>query len=320
MNIKIIDYIDNSIKESFENLLKTTPKYEPYYTCNENPNFIAIGGFNDNNQLISYVGAILLNPETNEATKIYEISGLTHPNFRNQGLFKVEIEKLYNFLGNEATLIMPVEDEYKNASYVGNYLYSEYLYVLKKEDFLKFRDELEKQTLTIDHYTAFSEDHTQFALYLNNEEESDDYFNDDLDNNFDNKNTENNEIVFDDLSLSEQDFNENDTSSDVYGVDDSTAKILNAVFNEEEPAAVLNINYTNSYATIYGVYVDEDKRNLGLGTALVFDAIEEFFSNFDIPLILNVTSTNVAAVKLYKKAGFTKTSQVDYYAITSPMS
>jgi ribosomal protein S18 acetylase RimI-like enzyme len=181
---------------------------------------------------------------------------------------------------------MPVNEEFKNISCVSDYLYSEYLYVLKKDNFLQIRDELEKQSLTLDHYTAITEDHTSFYLYLDNEDED---------------------------ATSESD--------EIYGIDNEDISILNAMLSEDdEPAAMLNLNHTPSYSTIYGVFVDEDKRNKGLGFSLLFDTLDEFFNEYDKPLILNVTSTNIPALKLYKKAGFIKTSQVDYYAITSPMS
>lgn len=280
MKIINLDYVNEEMSEKFNKFLATSPDYEPYYTLEENHRFKGAAIVEDQ-QITAYIGLILIN-DNNE--KVYELSALTSKDYRKKGYFNALLSHILGQLSPEDKLIMPVNEEFKNMSCISDYLYSEYLYVLKKENFLQIRDELEKQSLTLDHYTAFTEDHTSFYLYLDNEDAT----------------------------------NESD---EIYGIDNEDISILNAMLNEDdEPAAMLNLSHTPSYSTIYGVFVDEDKRNKGLGFSLLFDTLDEFFNEYDKPLILNVTSTNIPALKLYKKAGFIKTSQVDYYAITSPMS
>ena len=280
MKIINLDYVNEEMSEKFNKFLATSPDYEPYYTLEENHRFKGAAIVEDQ-QITAYIGLILIN---DGMPKVYELSALTSKDYRKKGYFNALLSHILGQLSPEDKLIMPVNEEFKNMSCISDYLYSEYLYVLKKENFLQIRDELEKQSLTLDHYTAFTEDHTSFYLYLDNEDAT----------------------------------NESD---EIYGIDNEDISILNAMLNEDdEPAAMLNLSHTPSYSTIYGVFVDEDKRNKGLGFSLLFDTLDEFFNEYDKPLILNVTSTNIPALKLYKKAGFIKTSQVDYYAITSPMS
>lgn len=280
MEIIDLDYVNEEMSEKFNNFLAASADYEPYYTLEENHRFKGAAIIEDQ-QIIAYIGLVLIN-DNNE--KVYELSALTSKDYRKKGYFNALLSHILGQLSPEDKVIMPINEEFKNISCVSDYLYSEYLYVLKKDNFLQIRDELEKQSLTLDHYTAFTEDHTSFYLYLDNED-----------------------------AISESD--------EIYGIDNEDISILNAMLSEDdEPAAMLNLSHTPSYSTIYGVFVDEDKRNKGLGFSLLFDTLDEFFNEYDKPLILNVTSTNIPALKLYKKAGFIKTSQVDYYAITSPMS
>lgn len=81
----------------------------------------------------------------------------------------------------------------------------------------------------------------------------------------------------------------------------------------EEPCAVCSLDYNHSFTSIYGVYVDKDCRRQGIGTLFLQNLIQEYFAENDLPLILNVRSTNSGAVKLYQKCGFRVESQVDFF-------
>jgi peptide alpha-N-acetyltransferase len=61
------------------------------------------------------------------------------------------------------------------------------------------------------------------------------------------------------------------------------------------------------------VYVDEDIRGKGVGTWFINELIDGYFKVNSKPLVLNVNSTNTAAVKLYQKCGFIIKSKVDYF-------
>lgn len=87
-------------------------------------------------------------------------------------------------------------------------------------------------------------------------------------------------------------------------------------FNEDtEPVALLNIDYQKSFTNVYGVFVDKDLRNAGLGTFLMTAFIRDYFTEHLNPLVLNVRDSNTSAFHLYKKCGFVTTSHIDYYYI-----
>ena len=86
---------------------------------------------------------------------------------------------------------------------------------------------------------------------------------------------------------------------------------------EDEPCAVCSLDYENGFTNLYGVYVDEDCRGQGLGTLLLTHLIPAYFKNHSLPLILNVRSTNTAAMQLYRHCGFEITSSVEFSYFTA---
>jgi GNAT superfamily N-acetyltransferase len=83
--------------------------------------------------------------------------------------------------------------------------------------------------------------------------------------------------------------------------------------DDDEPCAVCSLDYNDSFTSLYGVYVDEDIRKKGIGTHLMRELLTCYFEKNKKPLVLNVRSTNTAAVKLYQKCGFTIESKEDYF-------
>lgn len=86
---------------------------------------------------------------------------------------------------------------------------------------------------------------------------------------------------------------------------------------EDEPCAVCSLDYENGFTNLYGVYVDEDCRGQGLGTLLLSRLIPAYFKKCSLPLILNVRSTNTAAMQLYRHCGFEITSSVEFSYFTA---
>lgn len=111
--------------------------------------------------------------------------------------------------------------------------------------------------------------------------------------------------------------------------DDNTAYLMYENEYADEPCALLNISTETTFSNIYGVWVDENIRGIGVGTILMQAFLEDYFDGnflpasglYDnptapkhiLPLILNVRSTNTAACRLYKKCGFTEASHISYY-------
>lgn len=102
---------------------------------------------------------------------------------------------------------------------------------------------------------------------------------------------------------------------DSFFSDDNNDYLLYMNDDAAEPCAVCSIDYGEKQTCIYDVYVDEDMRNKGVGTFFIANLLNDYFENNKNPLVLQVSSKNAAAVKLYKKAGFNITEQLDYCAL-----
>lgn len=100
-----------------------------------------------------------------------------------------------------------------------------------------------------------------------------------------------------------------------YGFSDDQSEFLMYEQNGAEPVAVCCLAYEKSYVNLYGVFVDERLRGQGVGTFFLKQLIAKHFQDSSLPLVLNVRSTNTAAVKLYQKCGFQETERVDYYIL-----
>ena len=83
----------------------------------------------------------------------------------------------------------------------------------------------------------------------------------------------------------------------------------------EEPVALLYLDTQNTFVNVYGVFVDEKLRGKGIGTCLMKHFLKDYFNIASLPLVLNVTSNNMAAVALYKKCGFAEASRIEYHYI-----
>ena len=86
----------------------------------------------------------------------------------------------------------------------------------------------------------------------------------------------------------------------------------------EEPVALLYLDTQNTFVNVYGVFVDEKLRGKGIGTCLMKHFLKDYFNIASLPLVLNVTSNNRAAVALYKKCGFAEASRIEYHYINCP--
>lgn len=94
------------------------------------------------------------------------------------------------------------------------------------------------------------------------------------------------------------------------------AFLLYASEEDAEPSAVCNLDYSATHTSLYGVFVDENKRGQGLGSLLFYELLCDYFDNHTLPLLLHVRSTNTSAVHLYRKCGFSIAKQLDFYELT----
>ena len=106
-----------------------------------------------------------------------------------------------------------------------------------------------------------------------------------------------------------------DTTNLEFYFSDDQCTYMGYLPDGDEPVCVCSLDYEPSFTNVHGVYVDEKLRHCGIGTLLMNNLIKDYFEDETLPLILNVSSTNAAAVKLYKKCGFTEASHISYYII-----
>jgi ribosomal protein S18 acetylase RimI-like enzyme len=91
-----------------------------------------------------------------------------------------------------------------------------------------------------------------------------------------------------------------------------------AIDSEDFIIGELFLDLSETTACINDVWVDEDCRKKGVATALVSHALKNYFSSKDTAdntVILHVTGSNTAAVRLYKKCGFFEIECVKYYIV-----
>ena len=87
---------------------------------------------------------------------------------------------------------------------------------------------------------------------------------------------------------------------------------------KRKPVAELFIDDFSSQGCMNDVWTDEKYRNKGIATALVNYALNEYYShepNKNKQIILHVTGSNTAAIKLYQKCGFSELTHTSYYEI-----
>lgn len=98
--------------------------------------------------------------------------------------------------------------------------------------------------------------------------------------------------------------------------DDGNDYLMYLNASDDEPCAVCSLDYQKSHTMLYNVFVDENLRGKKTGTFLLCNLIRDYFSQNTNPLLVQVSSTNIPAFKLYKNTGFDIIEQVDYFKIS----
>ncbi len=98
----------------------------------------------------------------------------------------------------------------------------------------------------------------------------------------------------------------NDESIKVYAfLDKASGKIIGSCY----------MDISASQLIILGVCIEPDMQDAGLGRLMMTELITKYALPYNKPISLQVSGTNTAAVHLYKKLGFTITSQFDYHVV-----
>ena len=72
----------------------------------------------------------------------------------------------------------------------------------------------------------------------------------------------------------------------------------------------------SEFTNLWGVEIKKPYRNQGYGLQFMKFIIHDYFKCTSKPLILNVTSKNTYACKLYNRCGFKIIEQIEYYRLT----
>ncbi len=283
MNIKVIDYLDENLVNELYFLSSCCGDYEPFFNLGYE-HFL----YYDNNKLVGFLSYL---PDEN-CENVCEVTALVLPNYRKNGVFSVLLNTAkkhfpnFKFYGNIGKMLT-------NSSINKGFYFSEYFMRFSYNDFL-----------SID-WKAIFDNYSKLYILENKVYELSFDFSDDDKYYLG---------YFDEIDSSTLDGNSNTISHN--NIVKLNISIENIDF--DEPVCVCSLDYQISFTNIYGVFTESLLRNNGLGCALIYNLIYDYFDNNDNsnkPLILNVSSTNTNAFKLYKKCGFKKQNRIDYYYI-----
>lgn len=271
----------NGLKE----LIAICDNYEPYYNCGYTHFLYYIDA--------SLIGFLSFIPdETNDYMPAYsinnnngnsgsepllycEVTALVHPEYRHNGIFNELITYAKNTFPSY-TFYSTIPD-YMSDVYPQNDIYfSEYLMKMSYDDYIDFKN------------IASSDNNISSCENYNNPC----------------KNPYSNCL----------------TSLEFYFSDDDS-NYLAYISDCDEPVSVCNLDYEPSFTNIYGVFTEPEYRNMKIAYRMLESLMYEYFNDKELsndhknPLILNVRSTNIPAVHLYKKCGFKISQSVSYYLI-----
>jgi len=80
---------------------------------------------------------------------------------------------------------------------------------------------------------------------------------------------------------------------------------------------ICQLSEESKFTNLWGVEIKKPYRNQGYGLQFMNFIIQDYFKYTSKPLILNVTSKNTYACKLYNRCGFKIVEQVEYYGLNS---
>ncbi len=285
MNIKVVDCLDENLLNELDCLSSCCNDYEPFFNLGYE-HFL----YYDNNRLVGFLSFI-----PDEAFEnLCEITALVLPNYRKTGVFSALLNTAkkhfpnFKFYGNIGKMLV-------NSSINKGFYFSEYFMSFSYDDFLK----IDWKNIFDNYSKLYILDNKMYELVFDFSDDDKYYLGyfDEVDSsslNLDNDNIYENNIVTLDRLIEDIDL--------------------------DEPVCVCNLDYQTSFTNIYGVFTENLLRNKGLGSALIYNLIYDYFDNDDAsnsnkPLFLNVSSTNTNAFKLYKKCGFKEQNRIDYYYI-----
>lgn len=100
--------------------------------------------------------------------------------------------------------------------------------------------------------------------------------------------------------------------------EDSNDYTIYTIFIGKKEAGHCNITVSGDLVNIWGVFISPPLRDKGVGRLLIKNIITSLLSepDNDKKIILQVSSNNIPALKVYKACGFTIQDSVDYFNVT----
>ena len=83
----------------------------------------------------------------------------------------------------------------------------------------------------------------------------------------------------------------------------------------DKEVASVKLDFEPNATSLFNIFVEPLYRNRGFGTTLVAKVLNDVFSKKDKPVVLNVKSTNKAAVNLYENVGFDEVERLWYFRV-----
>lgn len=300
MKYKIIERLSGADCKKLSLLIDKCNGYEPFYLTEEDtddfsPNELRqLAAYDDNGDMAGFI-SFIYNEDSNcrialsAAADYYadlshgmpkdlpELTALVAPKYRRQGIFSEMLSQIKAATGIDAFIVSG--NLRKEAAF------SEYLMKLTNDMHNKCdTPDIRRKYSADTKETGAAEDINDIKAAASAEDIND------------TENVNNNEYLFR--------FEEQDSVYVMYDASPTSKEI-----------AYCRLSFQPSFSVIYSVYVDEKLRGNGLGSIFMKHFIADYFSKCAKPLVLNVRSINIPALRLYEKCSFKIVETVKYYVI-----
>lgn len=215
--------------------------------------------------------------------------------------------------------VMPLES---TPDFSREFSHHEYLLFLDKDSFsaLSANGDYELPADLEINYLYASDDDDRVEEYNDNE---DDYIDDDStddttkDSGYDTDDDSDDDTTDDITNASGYDTDDesDDDTTDEYEIPTTYLLTKKDSSADLDHIGICHLLEEDAFTNIWGVEIIKQYRRQGLGFIFIKNVISDYFQLTSKPLVLNVSSTNVAACHLYFSCGFKIKEQVDYFKI-----
>lgn len=258
---------------------KISLKLELYYRLNQSKS--AELGMNKINEFLYYIDGKLVSylGISSFGANVAEINGMTHPEFRRNGLFR----KLFQLAMEEChkrefdQVLLLTDDKSSTGKAFIHTTSAEY-------DFSEYRMKAV--------YSLSSPMAETITLRKASQADA--------------KEISRQNVIY---------FNDKEITEDNYSIDEDTLCNTYLVVQKEVTIGKIGIEYSNSTAYIFGFGILPEFRGMGYGRAALIAAMKICHQNNFNEIELDVACKNKKALNLYTSCGFVEQSVMNYYSI-----